>query len=123
MFVALLVGITACGPSRSSAGGGSSTQISRSEIVAVPDRSAYTLIRLLRPRWLTARIKATPGNPTPAYAHVYLDQLSYGPLASLYDISSNTIDEIHYISTLDATTLYGTGYVGGVIHVFTRTGR
>ena len=67
-------------------------------------------------------MQATPRNPTPAYAHVYLDNLAYGPIESLYDLSTNVIDRINFISSLDATTLYGTGFMGGVIHVHTRTG-
>ena len=42
---------------------------------------------ILRPRWLEARVKATPNNPTPVYAHVYVDNLAYGPIESLFDIS------------------------------------
>ena len=123
LLVGLLVSMASCGPYRRSRGGGTSDLIVRSEILRVPDRSAFTLIRLLRPRWLAARTQATPRNPTPAYAHVYLDNLAYGPIESLYDLSSNAIDRINFISSLDATTLYGTGFMGGVIHVHTRTGR
>ena len=96
--------------------------LTRGEIVAVPDRTAYSLVRLLRPRWLEARVQATLNNPTPAYAHVYVDNLPYGPLESLYDISTNMIEQINYLSSLDATTRYGTGFMGGIIHVHTRLG-
>jgi len=122
LLVGMLVSMASCGPYRRSRGGGTSDLILRSEILQVPDRSAFHLIRLLRPRWLSARIQATPQNPTPAYAHIYVDNLEYGPLESLYDLSSNMIDRINFIGSLDATTLYGTGFMGGVIHVRTRRG-
>ncbi len=122
LLVGMLVSMASCGPYRRSRGGGTNDLILRSEILQVPDRSAFTLIRLLRPRWLAARIQATPQNPTPAYAHIYVDNLAYGPIESLYDISSNMIDRINFIGSLDATTLYGTGFMGGVIHVHTRRG-
>ena len=123
VLVGLLAAATACGPSRGPRVGGSSTQIIRSEILSVPDRSAYSLVRILRPRWLEARVKATPNNPTPVYAHVYVDNLAYGPLESLFDISSNVIDRIDYLGALDATTRFGSGFMGGIIHVHTRVGR
>ena len=123
LLVGLFVAIAACGPSRSAGRGGPSNQITRSQIAAVTDRSAYSLIRFLKPRWLEARVQATPRNPEPAYAYVYVDNLAYGPLLSLYDISSISIDRIDYMGSLDATTRFGTGFMGGIIHVFTRAGR
>jgi len=123
LLVGLFVAIAACGPSRSAGRGGPRNQITRSQIAAVTDRSAYSLIRFLKPRWLEARVMATPRNPEPAYAHVYVDNLAYGPLLSLYDISSISIDRIDYMGSLDATTRFGTGFLGGIIHIFTRAGR
>lgn len=122
LLVGLLVSMASCGPYRRSRGGGTNDLILRSEILQVPDRSAFGVIRLLRPRWLQARIQATPQNPTPAYAHIYVDNIAYGPIESLYDLSSNMIDRINFIGSLDATTLYGTGFMGGVIHVHTLRG-
>ena len=122
LLVGLLVSMASCGPYRRSRGGGTSDLIVRSEILRVPDRSAFSLIRLLRPRWLEARSQGTPRNPTPTYAHIYVDNIAYGPIDSLYDISTNMIDQINFIGSLDATTFYGTGFMGGVIHVHTRRG-
>ena len=122
LLVGMLVSMASCGPYRRSGGGGTSDLILRSEILRVPDRSAFSLIRLLRPRWLEARSQGTPRNPTPTYAHIYVDNIAYGPIDSLYDISTNMIDQINFIGSLDATTLYGTGFMGGVIHVRTRRG-
>ena len=120
LLLALFAGITACGAARSSPGGTSSDLITRSQIESLDDRTAFDLVQLLRPRWLTARMRGTLGNPTPAYAEVYVDGLRYGPLESLYQIPTNTIERIEYLGSLDATTRYGTGHMGGAILVVTR---
>jgi hypothetical protein len=120
LLLALFAGITACVPARSSLGGTSSDLITRSQIESLEDRTAFDVVQLLQPRWLTARMRGTLGNPTPVYAQVYVDGLRYGPLESLYQIPTNTIERIEYLGSLDATTLYGTGHMGGAIRVVTR---
>ena len=120
LLVWMLVGIAACGPVRSMPGGRSGTVVTRSQILSVTDGTAVSFLRMLRPRWLDARIQATPANPTPVYARVYLDDLFYGEIDCLYNIPSNSIERIEYLGSLDATTRYGTGHMGGVIKVTTR---
>ncbi len=121
LLVGIFVGVTACGPARNLPGGRSSSDpITRSQLLSVPDDSAFGIVRLLRPRWLRPRIQATPGNPAPIYPVVYVDHLPYGSLESLYGLPSNVIERIEYLSALDATTFYGTGHMGGIIRVVTR---
>ncbi len=124
LLVWLFVGITACGSvSRFPGGRSSSRTINRAQIRSIPERSAYDLILFLRPRWLNARIKATIADPNPIYPHVYLDDFTWGPIGSLHDIPSQAIEQIDFLSALDATTRYGGGYMGGIIRVYTRIGR
>ncbi len=125
LLVGIFVGVTACGSTGGPAGGptqsrSSSTNITRNQILSSPDGDAYGVVRLLRPRWLRARIQATPGNPRPVYPVVYVDRLRYGSLESLYGISTNIIERIEYLNALDATTFFGTGHMGGIIQVITR---
>ena len=122
LLLALFAGITACGPARSLPGGTSRDLIPRSQIESLENRTAFDLVRLLRPLWLTARVRRTPDNPTPAsaYAQVYVNGLRYGPIESLYQIPTDTIERIDHLSSLDATTLYGIGHLGGAIRVVTR---
>ena len=120
LLVWLFVGITACGPARSTPVGGSRDVVTRGQILSLPDGTAFSVLELLRPRWLRARIQATPSNPTPVFARVHVDDLLWGPLESLRQISTNSIQRIEYLSALDATTRYGTGYMGGLIRVVTR---
>ncbi len=124
LLVWLFVGIAACGSGRGFPGGRSSSRtISRAQIRPLQDRSTYDLILYLRPRWLEARLHATPADPNPRYAHVYVDDFTYGPIESLHNFPSDAIEQIDFLSALDATTRYGVGYMGGIIRVYTRTGR
>ena len=124
LLVWLFAGIAACGSGRGFPGGRSSSRtISRAQIRPLQDRSTYDLILVLRPRWLEARIQAPIRDPNPIYAHVYVDDFTYGPLESLHDIPSDAIEQIDFLSALDATTRYGGGYMGGIIRIYTRTGR
>ncbi len=44
-------------------------------------------------------------------------------LADLNRMSTADIETMRYLSASDATTRYGTGYIGGVIEVTMRSGR
>jgi len=120
--------LTACSSSSSgSAGGvarvstgGPRDDITRPLIETLAQDTAFRLVQQLRPRWLSARTQATPGNPEPAYAEVFVDDFYFGRVQSLHQISSNQIERIEYLNARDATTRYGTGYLGGIIRVITR---
>ncbi len=124
LLVGIFVGVTACGstggPPQSPQSRSSYTNITRSQILSAVYGDAHGVVRLLRPRWLRARLQATPGNPNPVYPVVYVDHLPYGTVDSLYGISTNMIERIEYLNALDATTFYGTGHMGGIIRVVTR---
>lgn len=120
----IFLGITACGASRGNARGsqGSSRNtITRSQIEALPEGNAFTVVERFKPHWLNARTQATPWNPEPAYAMVFVDELRFGPMYTLSQISTARIDRVEYINATDATIRYGLGYVGGIIHVITIT--
>jgi hypothetical protein len=48
---------------------------------------------------------------------VFVDDRDFGTLESLRDFHLDSVLEIIYLSAGDATTRYGTGYPGGVIHL------
>ena len=116
-------------------GGGMDT-ITREEITAFPDGDAMEIVRRLRPGWLRPRTQATITSavataaaldaearavPDPAvYPEVFEGHLHYGSAESLRAFDSNEIERLERVSALDATTLYGTGYVAGIIRVITR---
>jgi outer membrane receptor protein involved in Fe transport len=58
----------------------------------------------------------------PAFARVVVDGAFPGELNELRQISTESIETLTFLSPSDATTKYGTGYLGGVIEVRTRTG-
>ena len=119
---AVIVGVAACslGGGPRGAGGSLRDEITRSQIEVLPDGTAFNVVERLRPRWLSARTQASPWNPNAAYAMVFLDELLLGPLGMLDRISINQIERIEYLNARDATTRYGTGYLGGIIRIVTR---
>jgi len=116
LFALLAAG---CSSTGAASGGGSPNRITREQIDELPAGTAFTIIQRYRSGWLRPRTQATLSNPEPAYAEVFLDQLHFGDINSLQRISSTQIESIEYISATDATTRYGTGYLGGVIRVNT----
>jgi hypothetical protein len=59
-------------------------------------------------------------NPEPVHAEVFVDEMHFGDINSLSRVSSINIETIQYLSATDATTRYGTGYMGGIIRINTR---
>jgi hypothetical protein len=110
----------ACSSTGASSGGGNPDLITREQVEMLPDGTAFTVIQRFRSGWLRARTQGTFGNSSPAYAEVFVDEMRYGDINSLGRISSTQIQSIEYISATDATTRYGTGYMGGIIRVNTR---
>ena len=95
--------------------------ISAAELAQVSDRTAYDAIVRLRGEFLHSRAMKleAPGMAQPL---VYLDNMQYGPIASLRDIPLAAVQEIRLVRAIDATTRYGTGHGGGIIEVFTKQG-
>ncbi len=132
LFFALSFAFAGCGApgqfAPPSSGGGSPDEISREEIASLPDGDAYQIIQQLRPRWVRTRVTGTFGSVAAAgdggdgaiYAVVFVDDMRFGEIDSLRQIRSPEIERIEYINARDATTLYGTGYMAGVIRVRTR---
>lgn len=93
--------------------------ITLDEIQATPSANARELVHTLRPFWLTARGQYSPrhGRVLPV---VYVDNVRMGEISTLEIIAVGTIQEIRYITGTEATTRWGTGVAGGVIHVITK---
>lgn len=73
--------------------------------------TAYEAVEQLRPNFLQGRFY----KPI-----VYVDNMRYGNLRSLYYILAADIEVIRYISPADATTFWGTGHMGGVLAITTK---
>jgi len=126
LLVGAVAGGTACASGGGGGGGGNNSgppnEITREQIAGDHGlTTAIDLIRRLRPRWLTTSRTRTLGSTSAGIEPVVmLDGLRFGDLSSLGQINLNNVIRMTYLSATDATTLYGTGYMGGAIQVFTR---
>lgn len=104
--------------------GRSQDVIVESEIAASASEAstAMQIIEKLRPQMLRSRGLGSPTDVTGESARpkVYVDNVAYGDVAALSNLTANQIKEIQYINSRDATTKWGTGHMGGVILVLTK---
>ena len=123
---ALILAAVALAGCASSGGGARSTSgaITADQLDNLgPGISAYEAIERLRPTWLRDR---GINSPSAAYVddtlpRVHIDTTPYD-LSALRSFRTTDIQTITFMAGIDATTLYGTGYVNGLIVVRTRTG-
>ena len=103
---------------------GSSNEIARAEILndAAVFTTAYDVVRRLRPGWLMARGRPSFIDPNAGDPLVYVDEVQYGLLDSLYRIPANDILRMVFIGAADATTRWGLGHADGVISIVTVRG-
>ncbi len=114
-----VLALLGCAGAAGTGGESSSNVITREQIDAIPEGTAYTIIQRYRASWLRPRTRGLRTGQ-PDLPRVYLDELEYGDLDSLRGIAGNRILSIEFIDSLDATTRYGTGYAGGLIRIVTR---
>lgn len=86
--------------------------------------TAYDVVERLRPNWLRSRASTLTGGVrgTVILPRVFVDDQDYGSRDSLRDFHLDSVEEIRFISGRDATTLYGTGYAGGIIFLSLKRG-
>ena len=82
--------------------------------------TAYDVIARLRPEYLRSRGATSLRNARPATAVVYVDEMRYGTIDALKQMSADQIYRIEYINAADATTRFGTDHLGGAILVYTK---
>lgn len=125
MAASILVGACATGSgSQRSDTRRDPNRISPEEIQTQATGTAYDLVERLRPNWLRSRSSTLTGGVggTVNLPRVFVDERDYGSRDSLRDFHMDSIEEIRFISGRDATTLYGTGYPGGIIFVVLKKG-
>ena len=100
---------------------GTPNEIVRTEVlrVATSAPNAYEVIRRLRARWLQPRRVLSLADSDSTGPIVYLDQLRWGSLDSLYQIPTDRIMRMQFIGATDATTRWGIGHAEGVISIET----
>ena len=84
--------------------------------------NALQIVQKLRPQMLTTRGRFSPADSSAAGGRprAVVDGLAYGQAENLVTVNAISVMEIRYISATDATTRFGTGYVGGAILVTTK---
>lgn len=99
---------------------GSFDRIASEELrqIEADNLNAYQAVRRLRSNWLRARSATFDGGRN--YPRVFVDGIEFGELDSLRDINIVDIEEMRFLDAREATTRFGTGYMGGVIAVDTR---
>lgn len=90
--------------------------LTREQIAATDQRTAYDAIRQLQPLWLQTRRRST-GDIDPVW--VYVDGVRRGDVTELRLMNADSILEVRHLSAADATTRFGTGHSSGVIVVTT----
>ncbi len=98
----------------------SSNVITAEELASSRAKEALEAIELLRPQWLRTRGVASPASLQALVPAVYLNNQRLPELGNLRNFPAANIEEIRYLNSQDATTLYGTGNAAGAIVVKTR---
>ncbi|MBI3788625.1 MAG: hypothetical protein HY276_10285 [Ignavibacteriales bacterium] len=113
----------ACGTSHEGAKATFSSEVLTAEEIATTSAiTAYDAVRIRRPTFLAVKgpksVMQGPRSTTKPV--VYLNDLYYGELETLQNISAVDVKEIRYVDPRTATISYGTGHVAGVILVITK---
>jgi hypothetical protein len=95
---------------------GSANLITTEQIANAQAGSAYEVISRVQPSMLRQR-RARAGLADEAAVVVYVDAVRYGSVDALKSIPASSIEEIRYLSPIEATARYGQGHNGGVILV------
>ena len=92
---------------------GNSTLIVRAQLDELMGSSALEAVERFNRRWLSP---ARGGG----YARVVIDERDRRDLNVLRLLSSDGIESMRFLRSIDATTKYGSGFTGGVIEVTSR---
>lgn len=92
------------------------------EIAKTSAANAYDAVRMRRPEFLMPRARRSPNATTRPAARpvVYVNEVYHGDVESLGDILIRDVKEIRYLDPEEATLMYGSDHVAGVINVTTR---
>ena len=110
-LTAVLAACASSGGGGGSGGGDRNLISTRRQLLASNQRQ----VQRLRPQWLRSR-----GGEVTDLPATFVDGRHFGDISQLSAFSTADILAIRYLSASDATTLYGTGYPGGVIEIQTR---
>jgi hypothetical protein len=124
LALASSLSVFACAGTRGGATGQNAELIERPEMEgeAVATLSVYEAIQQLRPSWLRPRGSARAMTQSGLFPGVLLHNEARNDIELLRSILLRDVLTLRYISSRDATTLYGTEYAAGMIEVTMRAG-
>jgi hypothetical protein len=93
--------------------------ISAAEIAPLRHRSAYDVIKRLRPEYLKMRGPTTIMNPAEFEIGVYVDNMLLGGIRELRDLPAADVYEIRYLNAMNGATRHGAQHPSGVIEITT----
>lgn len=105
-------------PARPKSGG--ANVITADEIAFEKVSTAYEAVQRLRPAMLRKRQGARTGDGPSADIQVYVDNRRLGPLEMLNSIPAETIKELRYLGSTDATLRFGINNTEGAILITTK---
>ena len=91
--------------------------LTRAEFEDITAFSAYDIVVRLRPEYLRATRVIARGHAEPV---VYIDNIAFGSVAALKELSPNAVAEIRYVTAPESYMLHGPKHEGAVILVRTR---
>jgi hypothetical protein len=121
--IALAACLMACSSSGALGGGpppDPRNRITHEELRDLAAANALEVVQGLRSHWLRGRSSSFRSGGGMTLPEVFVNHQHYGPLESLRQVRTESIQEMEFISAPDATTRFGTGYIGGVILVTLR---
>lgn len=95
----------------------SSNFLVREEIADSNQTDAFSMVQMLRPRWLNTRGSVSFTQGGEAYVRVYMDGIPIGGPDALKNIVPANIASLEYLDSRSATQRYGTNHPHGAILV------
>ncbi len=90
------------------------------QLVATEQPTVYEALRQLRPRWLRSRAGSSRTSGERNEVMVYVGGQRMGTVDFLRTLDPRNVAEIRVYSASDATTIFGTGNMGGAIAITRR---
>ncbi len=98
------------------------TRVTGEELMATHATTLYDAIQQIRPEFLRSRGISSIQNPQAGVPRVFVDNVEMGDIQFLKTLNPGDVAEVQRLSAEQATTRWGTGFVGGALLVFTHAG-
>ncbi len=120
--LALALVLLSCATVPQAPGGHDRTRLTAEELMGTHATTLWDAIQQLRPEYLRTRGVSSIRNPGADIPRVFVDNLEMGDVQFLKSMHTGDVAEVQRLSAEQATTRWGTGYVGGALLIFTHSG-